>query len=341
MAQLLKAAANGNLEKVIDLRDQWNFQNKKGETVLHIAVSEDQLEIVSYLVSHGAPLDYQDKKNRFTPLMLCLAQRPPRYLEIVQALLKGKPDLTIQDSAGQTVLHLATQYEEVEVVEMLLRSKPKVDAVDAKKMTPLHVAAGKGNVELVKILIERGHASPNAVDAKGNTPLHWVCILNAEDLTELIAYLVAKGSRPVKNYAGNTPLHAEAMHCDTSAKWPTEAAEALMKAFPQLETETNEKGLTAQQVFDQGIDSEEPTAPAPESNASQESKGPHKRKGGDRMSPEDFQENAAAARAAAIARTKKKAASKHGQENASLLVKLLYIILALAVLAGAYSLIFA
>jgi ankyrin repeat protein len=76
---------------------------------LHIAVAEDQLEIVAYLVSHGAPLDFQDKKNRFTPLMLCLAQRPPRHLEILQALLKGKPDLSVQDSSGQTVLHLAAR----------------------------------------------------------------------------------------------------------------------------------------------------------------------------------------------------------------------------------------
>lgn len=76
---------------------------------LHIAVSEDQLSIVSYLVSHGAPLDIQDKKNRFTPLMLCLAQHPPRYMDIMQAILKGKPDLSLQESSGQTVLHLAAR----------------------------------------------------------------------------------------------------------------------------------------------------------------------------------------------------------------------------------------
>ncbi|KAJ0396820.1 hypothetical protein P43SY_006597 [Pythium insidiosum] len=226
------------------------------------------------------------------------------------------------------------QYEEEEAVQILLRAKAKVDAVDSKKMTALHVAAGKGNIELVKLLVERGHANVNAVDTKGNTPLHWACICNSEELIELINFFALKGAKPVKNRAGNTPLHAEAMHCDPGASWPTAAANALLKIFPQLETEQNEKGLTAQQLFDQGVDSEDPIesgSPAPV----EASKGPQKRsRGVDTKDAEEYQENAANARAAAIARTKKKA-SKHGQEGSSLWVKLLLLALVLLVLADA------
>ncbi|POM63705.1 Hypothetical protein PHPALM_20862 [Phytophthora palmivora] len=189
MAQLLRAAgmcirsssstltyalpciANGNLEKVIELRSDWAFQNKKGESVLHVAVAEDQLEIVQHLVSNGAMLNLQDKKRRFTPLMLALAQQPPSFEEIFQVLLKGKPDLSVQDSSGQTVLHLAAEYEEVESLKLLLRAKAKVDAVDNMKMTALHVAVGKENLEIVQLLIETGRANVNVVDIKGNTPL--------------------------------------------------------------------------------------------------------------------------------------------------------------------------
>lgn len=76
---------------------------------LHVAVTEDQLEVVKHLVSNGAPVNTQEKKNKFTPLMLCLAQQPPQFLEMLQVILKGKPDLSAQDSTGQTVLHLATR----------------------------------------------------------------------------------------------------------------------------------------------------------------------------------------------------------------------------------------
>ncbi|KAI9918088.1 hypothetical protein PsorP6_012532 [Peronosclerospora sorghi] len=175
MAQLRRAAANGNLEKVIELRSDWAFQNKKGESVLHVAVAEDQLEIVRYLVANGAMLNLQEKKHRFTPLMLALAQQPPSFEEIFQTILKGKPDLNVQDSSGQTVLHLATgllgntlhieklfrtaandsEYEEETVLKLLLKAKANVNAVDMKKISALHIAVGKGNLEIVQLLIER------------------------------------------------------------------------------------------------------------------------------------------------------------------------------------------
>ncbi|ETL87363.1 hypothetical protein, variant [Phytophthora nicotianae] len=312
MAQLLRAAANGNLEKVIELRSDWGFQNKKGESVLHVAVAEDQLEIVQHLVSNGAMLNLQDKKRRFTPLMLALAQQPPSYEEIFLALLKSKPDLSVQDSSGQTVLHLAAEYEEVESLKLLLRSKPKVDAVDSKKMTALHVAVGKGNLEIVQLLIETGRATVNVMDAKGNTPLHWACIMNSDDQIELINYLISKGAKPLKNTHGNTPLHSEAMHCDPTANWPSAAAETLTTAFPDLIAEVNNNGVTAQQTFEQDIDAEDPVKESPVKSSK---KGGRRGKGAD---DELYQDNTAAARAAAIAHAKKKVSNKSSKESSGM-----------------------
>ncbi|KAI9911496.1 hypothetical protein PsorP6_009528 [Peronosclerospora sorghi] len=166
MAQLRRAAANGNLEKVIELRSNWAFQNKKGESVLHVAVAEDQLEIVRYLVANGAILNLQEKKHRFTPLMLALSQQPPSFEEIFQTLLKGKPDLNIQDYIDKLFRTAAndSEYEEETVLKLLLKAKANVNAVDMKKMTALHIAVGKGNLEIVQLLIETGRSNVNAVD---------------------------------------------------------------------------------------------------------------------------------------------------------------------------------
>jgi hypothetical protein len=101
----------------------------------------------------------------------------------------------------------------------------------------------------------------------------------------------------VQNAAGNSPLHTEAMHCDTSAKWPTEAAEALIKAFPQLENETNKTGLTAQQTFEQGVDSEEPAKTANEETAPSKGLQKRGRAAADEKTAEQYQESASAARA--------------------------------------------
>ncbi|KAI9910010.1 hypothetical protein PsorP6_010430 [Peronosclerospora sorghi] len=141
-----------------------------------------------------------------------LSQQPPSFEEIFQTLLKGKPDLNVQDSSGQTVLHLATgllgntlhieklfrtaandsEYEEETVLKLLLKAKANVNAVDITKMTVLHIAVGKGNLEIVQLLIETGRSNVNAVDGKGNTPLHWSCIKNGDNQLEMISYLISK-----------------------------------------------------------------------------------------------------------------------------------------------------
>uniref|UniRef100_A0AAV1VM03 Uncharacterized protein n=1 Tax=Peronospora matthiolae TaxID=2874970 RepID=A0AAV1VM03_9STRA len=331
MAQLLRAAANGDLDKVIDLRSNWGFQNKKGESVLHVAVAEDHLEIVQYLVANGAMLNLQDKKHRFTPLMLALAQQPPTFKEIIQALLKGKPDLNVQNSSGQTVVHLAAEYGEAEILKLLLLlgGKANVDAAGSKKMTALHVAVGKGNLEVVQLLLETGRANVNVVDGKGNTPLHWACIKTCDDQLELISYLISKGAKPLKNGHGITPLHAEAMHCDPTANWPTAAAEALTSAFPDLEAEVSDRGLTARQTFEQGIDSEEPVKPSLAKSSVEEQRQGRRGKGDD---DEKYQGGAAAARAAAIAHSKKKKIPKPSDEGSSM-APYMWIALVFAILA--------
>ncbi|CEG36223.1 Histone H3 (Lys9) methyltransferase SUV39H1/Clr4, required for transcriptional silencing [Plasmopara halstedii] len=327
MAQLLRAAANGDLDKVIALRGSWGFQNKKGESVLHVAVAEDQLEIVQHLVCNGANLNLQEKKHRFTPLMLALAQQPMRFEEIFHALLKGKPDLSIQNSSGQTVLHLAAEYEEVEPLKLLLRAKLNVDLHDDQKMTALHVAVGKQNVDIVQLLVESGRANVNVVDSKGNSALHWACMKNGDDQLELLKFLISKGAKPLKNSHGNTPLHTEAMHCDPSANWPTAAANLLVTAFPDLKDGVNNRGLTAQQIFEHDIDTEDPVEVKSNTQKDCRSKS---------NDDELYQYNTEAVRAAAIAHSKKKTTKKITKEGSGIALYM-WIAVLLAIIAIWYA----
>lgn len=99
-----------------------------------------------------------------------------------------------------------------------------------------------------------------------------------------------KGAKPVKNVFGNTPLHSEAMHCDAQSVWPTEIANALVDAFPDLATEVNKNELTSQQTFEQGIDSEDPATE--KKTAKQEAAAVESQE-----STDAYRDNAAAARA--------------------------------------------
>jgi ankyrin repeat protein len=108
----------------------------------------------------------------------------------VKALLKDNPDLiSSRNNAGQTPLHLATEYGYRDIVELLLANKADVNAIVLAMMdtmagksflwlkvgcTPLHIAAGNGRKDVAKLLLANGaNVSANCQGViRGMTPLH-------------------------------------------------------------------------------------------------------------------------------------------------------------------------
>lgn len=109
-----------------------------------------------------------------------------------------------------------------------------------------------------------------------------------------------QGAKPLKNAAGNTPLHSEAMHCDSSASWPTSAADALGNAYPEIVTEVNKNSLTAQQLFDGGVDAEEPETKAEDAPSHTSSKPTKEKRRTKAELAEESQDKAAAVRAGTL-----------------------------------------
>ncbi|KAF0730486.1 hypothetical protein AaE_009306, partial [Aphanomyces astaci] len=220
--QFLKAAGSGDVDRAKELIQHIHFQNKKGESGLHVAIAEGELGMVEFLCNAGANVNLQDKKGGNTTIMLTLAQQPPQYL----AILEVKPRCTsllvrVCQSSFCPFLLLRShvrglEYECVDGVKLLLASKSNLDIPDAKNMTPLLVAAGKRNVGIVDLLLTKGH-SIHAVDIKGNSALHWG--VASLDMT---SFLVSKGAKASVNVLGNSPLHAEALRSDATAAWPTD-----------------------------------------------------------------------------------------------------------------------
>ncbi|KAF0686779.1 Aste57867_21442 [Aphanomyces stellatus] len=298
-AQLLKAAGKGDVDRAMMFLEHIHFQNKKGESALHLAIAEDELEMVEFLCSNGANVNLKEKRGGYTTIMLCLAQQPPTYVSMVEILLKHQADLTLKDSTGQTALHLASQYESVDAAQLLLKSKDNLDIADAKKMTPLMVASGKGNVDILQLLINKGH-KVNASDDNGNTALHWAVMREAA--LDVVSLLISSGAKPTTNNAGNTPLHAHALHADVKA-WPTDVAQVLLEKFPEIQSTKNAKGKTADALVG-GADDD--VASAATSLSSQ-------KKGGNRKNSANDGPNEVAianARAALAARAKEKAAKR-------------------------------
>lgn len=99
-----------------------------------------------------------------------------KSLQAVREAINQGVDVTAQNQAGETPLHVVAQTKmkkAPQVIEILIKNGARFDARDQDGNTPLHTAARAGNVEVVETLLKKseGQGLTMQNDA-GNTPLH-------------------------------------------------------------------------------------------------------------------------------------------------------------------------
>ncbi|XP_041093456.1 LOW QUALITY PROTEIN: protein phosphatase 1 regulatory subunit 12C [Polyodon spathula] len=194
-----------------------NSTNADGISALHQACIDENLEMVHFLVSHGAAVNQSDNEG-WTPLHVTASCG---LLEITEFLLQqgalvsavncdGDIPLDIaEDEAMERLLqdHVTKQGVDVAAVkreeeEMMLRDAQQwllegvpPNVCDPKTgASPLHVAAAKGYLEVMRLLLQCGFRH-SLRDQDGWTPLHaaahWgqgeVCRLLCEGLCAMEA----------------------------------------------------------------------------------------------------------------------------------------------------------
>ncbi|WP_143688784.1 ankyrin repeat domain-containing protein [Wolbachia endosymbiont of Laodelphax striatellus] len=123
-------------------------------TLLNLAVANDHLKIVKYLVDNkNVNLD-QKNNNGKTPLHHATLASS---LKTVKALLENGADINAKDNNGRTPLHWATFNHRVEIIKALLENGADINAKDNNGRTPLRYAVGYGEYDMcydgVKFLI--------------------------------------------------------------------------------------------------------------------------------------------------------------------------------------------
>ncbi|XP_041641814.1 protein phosphatase 1 regulatory subunit 12C isoform X2 [Cheilinus undulatus] len=203
-----------------------NCSNADGITALHQACIDGSLEMVTFLVEHGADVNQVDSEG-WTPLHVAASCG---YPDIAEFLLQQGASLSAVNCDGDVPLDIALD----ETTESLIQDytlRQGVDLEAAKRLeeeqimtdartwlndgpptdikhprtgaTPLHVAAAKGYLEALKILCQCG-LDVSAEDFDGWTPLHaaahWgqgeACRVLAEHLCNMEA----------RSNAGQTPF---------------------------------------------------------------------------------------------------------------------------------------
>uniref|UniRef100_A0A3Q0SID9 Ankyrin repeat domain 28 n=1 Tax=Amphilophus citrinellus TaxID=61819 RepID=A0A3Q0SID9_AMPCI len=165
-----------------------NAKDSKNRTPLHAAAFTDHVECLQLLLSHNAQVNSVDAAGK-TPLMMAAENGQTNAVEVLVS--SAKADLTLQDAAKNTALHLAcSKGHETSALLILekITDRNLINATNAALQTPLHVAARNGLTVVVQELLAKG-ASVLAVDENGYTPA-LACAPN-KDVADCLALILA------------------------------------------------------------------------------------------------------------------------------------------------------
>ncbi|KAJ8264626.1 hypothetical protein GJAV_G00151420 [Gymnothorax javanicus] len=202
-AEFLAACACGDTEEAKEMLmearekdggDVVNSANADGITALHQACIDGSMEVVDFLLAHGANVNQADSEG-WTPLHVAASCG---NLEITDFLLQQGASVCMVNCDGDVPLDIAEdEATEALLLEHTIRLGLDLEAAKREEQncimrdartwlaeglpanlrqpktgaTPLHVAAAKGYVEAIKLLCQCG-MDVSVKDCDGWTPLH-------------------------------------------------------------------------------------------------------------------------------------------------------------------------
>lgn len=170
---LAAAARSGDVAAIGQaIKDGQNLEQgyEDGATLLGIAASAKQAEVVRVLLEAGAKIEARDQKGRM-PLMAAVQTRDSS-VEVVRALIAKGADVNTRGSmiGGTPLSWAAGPFNNPEVVAALVAGNADVNQADNNGQTPLMWAALYGAPATVKLLLDAG-ADVTATNGKGLTSL--------------------------------------------------------------------------------------------------------------------------------------------------------------------------
>merc|ERR1719232_168309 len=144
-------------------------QDRNGWTPLHEAARHGNVEIVRFLLNHGADL------NKVTSSGKTAHQIAEEFLPPESDVISYLTELIESSSSsdyGRTKLHLAVIDNKFEEVVRLSNAHPEmINSEDFNGWTPLHEAARSGNKPIIEFLMSFG-ADQHKKTVNGKTPYH-------------------------------------------------------------------------------------------------------------------------------------------------------------------------
>lgn len=155
--EILEAVRDGNivgLKKLVKSKTKLDFVNSREMTPLMIASSDNNLEIVKFLIESGADINAKHKESGKTALMYASSLG---YFEVCEFLLSQKAILIdAKDKEGKTALMHAVFNARKEVVQLLIEKKANIHSRTNTEESALSLALRGGRAEIIKTLKDNG-----------------------------------------------------------------------------------------------------------------------------------------------------------------------------------------
>lgn len=193
--------------------NQETGERDKEVTPLTIALNSNNKELIALLDTLHAGLNHQDN-NGLTPLIYAAANG---YINVVNDLLKYKPNLDIQEDSGKTALHAAfaaTLLKDTgdieKIVKLLVSAGADLNKQDNSGKTPLIFAIEeessyfeKKYSSAIQVLLEAG-AKVNIADKSSKTAL---MIAAEKQYPQTVEMLLKSGANvDIRDRKGRTAL---------------------------------------------------------------------------------------------------------------------------------------
>lgn len=208
MLQLLKGQG-------IDL----NKQDNEGQTLLHLAATSKNEELLNILLHENLDLNIIDKKGG---TLLNLMIDNDTYPELIQKFI-DKGALVPQTPQRNSALYQAFKHNKIEIARLLLKNGASINETNKQNVTCLDAAIENRNEQLINLAFEFG-ANLATADLKELTDEKLIKLLvqrgaNLEmiDLNNIIAYtnntdlvkwLLENGINPnQEGFLGRTPVY--------------------------------------------------------------------------------------------------------------------------------------
>ena len=205
-AAIIAAAANGEVAAIeAELARDSSLagaSNETGDTPLHHAAKNGQLEAVRILLAAGASVDAV-RGDGYRPVHCALM--PNWFFQLARGRHQEIAELLLTSGARMTIFIAALRGDSAYVRDALARDRSLANFADTCHHRVLSAAVRRGDVAMTRLLLEHG-ADPNLPEEGAPRGLSlWIAVNDRQ--REIVRLLLARGADPNANVdSSGTPM---------------------------------------------------------------------------------------------------------------------------------------